>query len=189
MADDVEHLRYQVATACRILGMLGLVRESTGHVSARIPGTDERGQSTQTVVQRRARQRRKMHHPDHRQHHGHRAAAEDAGEHAPLEGVLPAAQDPGLADRLAERQAVNEAREARAAKREAAKKQREAEQAAEKARAAEAAAEAEREAERLKAAAEADEAEREILLAAEQKAARDARYAARKAAKKQRRKG
>lgn len=41
MADDAEHLRYQVATACRILGMLGLVRESTGHVSARIPGTDE----------------------------------------------------------------------------------------------------------------------------------------------------
>ena len=31
----------KVATASRILGMLGLVRESTGHVSARIPGTDE----------------------------------------------------------------------------------------------------------------------------------------------------
>ena len=31
----------KVATSCRILGMLGLVRESTGHVSARIPGTDE----------------------------------------------------------------------------------------------------------------------------------------------------
>src|SRR5690606_13773839 len=27
--------------SCRILGMLGLVNESTGHVSARIPGTDE----------------------------------------------------------------------------------------------------------------------------------------------------
>src|SRR5206468_5715100 len=31
----------KVATASRILGMLGLVRESTGHVSARIPGSDE----------------------------------------------------------------------------------------------------------------------------------------------------
>ena len=37
----VDELRYKVATASRILGMLGLVRESTGHVSARIPGTDE----------------------------------------------------------------------------------------------------------------------------------------------------
>jgi ribulose-5-phosphate 4-epimerase/fuculose-1-phosphate aldolase len=30
-----------VATSCRILGMLGLVSGTTGHVSARIPGTDE----------------------------------------------------------------------------------------------------------------------------------------------------
>lgn len=108
---------------------------------------------------------------------------------AMLEKHRAASEDPGLAERQAERQAVVEARQARAVKREAAKKQLEAEKAVEKARAAEAAAEAEREAERLKAAAEADEAEREILLAAEQKAARDARYAARKAAKKQRRKG
>jgi hypothetical protein len=108
---------------------------------------------------------------------------------AMMEKFRAKAEDPGLTERLAQRQAVNEAREARAAEREAAKKQREAEQAAEKTRAAEAAAEAEREAEKLKAAAEADEAEREILLAAEQKATRDARYAARKAAKKQRRKG
>ena len=41
MTDSVDELRLKVATACRILGMLGLVRESTGHVSARIPGTDE----------------------------------------------------------------------------------------------------------------------------------------------------
>jgi ribulose-5-phosphate 4-epimerase/fuculose-1-phosphate aldolase len=41
MADSVEELRMKVATSCRILGMLGLVRDSTGHVSARIPGTDE----------------------------------------------------------------------------------------------------------------------------------------------------
>lgn len=39
MAED--DLRFKVATASRILGMLGLVRESTGHVSARIPGSDE----------------------------------------------------------------------------------------------------------------------------------------------------
>jgi ribulose-5-phosphate 4-epimerase/fuculose-1-phosphate aldolase len=36
-----DELRFKVATACRILGMLGLVRESTGHVSARVPGSDE----------------------------------------------------------------------------------------------------------------------------------------------------
>lgn len=41
MAEDGEELRWKVAAACRILGTLGLVRESTGHVSARIPGTDE----------------------------------------------------------------------------------------------------------------------------------------------------
>ena len=38
---SVDELRFKVATASRILGMLGLVRESTGHVSARVPGTDE----------------------------------------------------------------------------------------------------------------------------------------------------
>jgi ribulose-5-phosphate 4-epimerase/fuculose-1-phosphate aldolase len=41
MADTLEELRAKVAVSCRILGMLDLVRESTGHVSARIPGTDE----------------------------------------------------------------------------------------------------------------------------------------------------
>ena len=41
MADSPQDLRRKVAIACRILGMLGLVRESTGHVSARIAGTDE----------------------------------------------------------------------------------------------------------------------------------------------------
>ncbi|HEY7066138.1 MAG TPA: class II aldolase/adducin family protein [Chloroflexota bacterium] len=41
MADDVAALRRQVALSCRILAMLGLVRETTGHVSARIPGTAE----------------------------------------------------------------------------------------------------------------------------------------------------
>lgn len=37
----VDDLRMNVALSCRILGMLGLVSGTTGHVSARIPGTDE----------------------------------------------------------------------------------------------------------------------------------------------------
>jgi len=39
--ESAQDLRLKVAISCRILGMLGLVRDSTGHVSARIPGTDE----------------------------------------------------------------------------------------------------------------------------------------------------
>jgi ribulose-5-phosphate 4-epimerase/fuculose-1-phosphate aldolase len=39
--ETAQDLRLKVAISCRILGMLGLVRGSTGHVSARIPGTDE----------------------------------------------------------------------------------------------------------------------------------------------------
>lgn len=39
--EQEDDLRTNVAISCRILGMLGLMRESTGHVSARIPGTDE----------------------------------------------------------------------------------------------------------------------------------------------------
>ncbi len=38
---DVTELRRKVALACRILAHQGLVREIIGHVSARIPGTDE----------------------------------------------------------------------------------------------------------------------------------------------------
>jgi ribulose-5-phosphate 4-epimerase/fuculose-1-phosphate aldolase len=38
---SLDDLRLKVATSCRVIGMLGLVNESTGHVSARIPGTDE----------------------------------------------------------------------------------------------------------------------------------------------------
>ncbi len=41
MTNSVDDIRMKVAISCRILGMLGLVNESTGHVSARIPGTDE----------------------------------------------------------------------------------------------------------------------------------------------------
>ncbi|MFN0073386.1 MAG: class II aldolase/adducin family protein [Chloroflexota bacterium] len=39
--DAVDELRLEVAQACRVLAMMGLVKEATGHVSARIPGTNE----------------------------------------------------------------------------------------------------------------------------------------------------
>lgn len=41
MSDDLAELRRKVALSCRILAMTGLVKETTGHVSARIPGADE----------------------------------------------------------------------------------------------------------------------------------------------------
>ena len=40
-ADPLDELASDVALACRILARQGLVREIIGHVSARIPGTDE----------------------------------------------------------------------------------------------------------------------------------------------------
>jgi ribulose-5-phosphate 4-epimerase/fuculose-1-phosphate aldolase len=40
-ADAEAELRRSVTLACRILAVAGLVREITGHVSARIPGTEE----------------------------------------------------------------------------------------------------------------------------------------------------
>jgi L-fuculose-phosphate aldolase len=36
----VEELRAQVAQACRIIGKLDLTKAATGHISARVPGTD-----------------------------------------------------------------------------------------------------------------------------------------------------
>lgn len=41
MADPIEELREKVALSCRILAMEGLVEGILGHVSARIPATDE----------------------------------------------------------------------------------------------------------------------------------------------------
>jgi len=38
---ELEELRGKVAQSCRILAMTGLVKEITGHVSARVRGTDE----------------------------------------------------------------------------------------------------------------------------------------------------
>jgi hypothetical protein len=106
-----------------------------------------------------------------------------------LEKFRAARQDPAFEQHRLKRIAVNVARVLRAAEREAAKKVREAELAAQGARAAELAAQAHREAEEAETLAKAQAAERAAALAAEQKAGRDARYAARKTAKKIRRRG
>ena len=111
-----------------------------------------------------------------------RQEAAAAAKNAMLAKFRAAAQDPNLAAQAEKRVAINEAREKRIAEREAAKKVREAELAKEAARQAELAAQAEREAEQLKAMLAAEEADRAAALEAEQKAARDERYAARKAA-------
>ena len=112
-----------------------------------------------------------------------------AAKKAMLQKFLAKTEDPTLAERQAERKAIHEARVARQAEKDRLRKiedQRRAEETARKA--------AEEEKARLTAAAEAErlrqeEADVMVSLLAEQKAARDARYAARKAAKKARRKG
>ena len=101
-----------------------------------------------------------------------------------LEKFRAAGQDPAFEQERLKRFAVNEARVARTAEREAAKKVREAELVAQAARAAELAAQAQCETEKAEALAKAKAAERDAALAAEKKAERDARYAARKTAKK-----
>src|SRR6185437_1125476 len=98
-------------------------------------------------------------------------------------------QDPAFEQQRLKREAVSEARAARAAEREVAKKVREAELAAEAARAAELVAQAHHKAEGAEAVAKGEGTECDAALAAEQKAGRDSRYAARKAAKKIRRRG
>ena len=114
----------------------------------------------------------------------------DAVKKAMLEKFRAVTQDPVLAEQQrAKRVALSEARAARAAEREAARKVREADLAAETARLAEFEAQAQREREAAEALLAAEKAEQEAQLAAEQKAARDARYVARKAAKKMRRRG
>jgi hypothetical protein len=89
----------------------------------------------------------------------------------------PGPDDPEVVKRQAEREAVLAARVAREAEREAARKAKEAELAEEAAREAERKAQAEQDA----AVDAVEQAKRHIALLAEQKAARDARYAARKA--------
>ena len=113
----------------------------------------------------------------------------DAVKKAMLEKFRAAALDPALEEQRRNRIAINEAREVRAAEREAARKVLEAEQAVQATRAAELVALAQKEKEQVEALIAAEAAEREVALAAEQKAERDARYAARKAAKKVRRRG
>jgi len=106
-----------------------------------------------------------------------------------LEKFRAARQDPAFEQQRLKRIALNEARASRTAEREAAKKVREAELAAQATRAAELAAHAHREADKAEALAKVHAAECDAALAVEQKAARDARYAARKTAKKIRRRG
>jgi Family of unknown function (DUF6481) len=111
-----------------------------------------------------------------------RRSAADAAKKALLEKFRVAQQDPARDERDAQRLAAHEARLARTAEREAAKK-------AQAAREAELAEQAAREAEEAKVRVAAEEEERVAALKEEQKAQRDARYAARKAAKMVRRRG
>jgi ribulose-5-phosphate 4-epimerase/fuculose-1-phosphate aldolase len=37
---DIDDLRERLALACRVVGTLGLTKAATGHISARLPGTD-----------------------------------------------------------------------------------------------------------------------------------------------------
>jgi hypothetical protein len=112
-----------------------------------------------------------------------------AAKKALVEKLRATLHGPAADERAKHRQAINDQRLARAGEREAAKAKLEAEQAAEAARAAELAAQARREEEAEKIRLEHEEAERQVALLAEQKAKRDERYAARKAAKKVRRRG
>ena len=96
--------------------------------------------------------------------------------------AAPRPDDPVMIEKRREREAIAKARTARQAERERARQ-------AEKAAREHAAAEAERIAAEETARVAAEEVAREAALAAEQKAARDERYAARKLAKKERRKG
>ena len=112
-----------------------------------------------------------------------------AAKKAMLEKFRAASEDPAAAMRAGTRAAVNEARLVRAAERTAAKARLEAERLEQAARAAEVVAQAEREAKQAELLIAAEKAERQAALEAEQKTARDARYAARKAAKKVRRRG
>ena len=97
-----------------------------------------------------------------------------------MEKFRAASKDPAVEERHIVRAAVNEARLVRKAERDAAKVIRE----DELARAAELVLAIQREAEQAEALTAAKNAERQALLKVEQKAARDARYAARKARKK-----
>lgn len=112
-----------------------------------------------------------------------RAQASAKAKQALLERAkaMSPANDPGYAERQAARIAAAQARDARLAERKAARIAEEKRQAEESAAAEAARIEAARIAEEERVASERAEADRLVALAAEQKAARDARYAARKA--------
>ena len=112
-----------------------------------------------------------------------------AAKNAMLEKFRAASQDPAAATRRTARVALNEARAVRMAERDSAKKERQAEKAKQALRDAELVLHAKRESERAEAQLAVEKAEHEAALEAEQKVARDARYAARKSAKKERRRG
>ena len=113
-----------------------------------------------------------------------------AAKKATLEKFRAVSGDHDLAQRqAATRVAVNEARMVRVTEREGAKKLRKAELAEQATRAAELVAQNQREAKKVEARIATEKAERQTLLEVEQKAARDVRYKARKAAKKVRRRG
>jgi uncharacterized protein DUF6481 len=97
--------------------------------------------------------------------------------------------DPVKIENRRKREAVLAARAEREAQREAVRLQREAELAKQALIAAEAAAAAKRAIDEQTVREAAEQEERQASLLVEQKAARDARYAARKAAKKERRRG
>jgi hypothetical protein len=98
-------------------------------------------------------------------------------------------ETPAVIEKRNRRQAIAAARAERSAQRAGARLRQERDRAKQAELAAQAAADAERAAAEQAARDAAEQAERNALLAAEQKAVRDARYAARKAAKKQRRRG
>jgi hypothetical protein len=97
--------------------------------------------------------------------------------------------DPTKIEKRREREAIVAARAQRAQQRETARQLHEIKLSNQAAIAAEVAAEAKRAADEQVAREAAEKVEREALLQAEQKTIRDARYAARKAAKKVRRRG
>jgi hypothetical protein len=114
---------------------------------------------------------------------GDRRSAADAAQKAAIEKFRAALKDPTREEQRAKRLAIHDARRIRTAERKAAKEAAEARLAAEAARETALANQAAREAEDAKARAAAEDLERAVSLKAEQKADRDARYAARKAAK------
>jgi len=115
-----------------------------------------------------------------------RRTAAEAAKKAQLERfrAQPRADDPAVVEREKARRAIAEARDARAAEREASKFAREKELAEQAVLATELAAKAAAEAAEQAVREKREIADREVALNAERKAERDAKYAARKARKR-----